>query len=104
MKSDDLVEILENVVRVISDYSRQKALCEADCRVRDELERARLAVYRFDSAQSRMSTIELNRCKCKLELLQRDIQRFSDEVQSKYKLFINQLKSRIREMRARRRV
>ena len=90
--------IVEAVAELVA-YARQKALYEADCRVRDELERMRRVMYARDTMQCRMATIELARCKAKIERLRKEISNVPKSLKDLFEPLLAELELRVSAFR-----
>ena len=97
------MEALVDGVRALAQYARDKALYEADCRIQEELARLRSVIYRRDAGEMTGLTVELNRCKCKVALLQMEIESTPPSVREFLSPLASELETRIDELRAKRR-
>ena len=86
--------IVESVGGIVA-YARQKALYEADCRVREELERMRRIMYTCESVQCRKATVELARCKVKLKHLRGEVDKVPIALKVLFNPLVSDLESRI---------
>ncbi len=94
---------MEAVAQVL-DYVRQRALYEADCQVREQLDRAREALFRNDSSRCRLATTELAKCKFKLKRIRRMSESLPESLSKLFSQLIDALERRIDECRTMRRV
>ena len=100
MTSEDLCSIITDAVAQILVYGKQKAIYEADCRVRAEMERARDALFDLESTKCRMATVELARCKLKLERLRKSMEGLPEGLLKLITPLTDRLAGRIETMRA----
>ena len=100
MTSEDLCSIVTDAVAQIVAYGRQKAIYEADCRVRAEMERARGALFDLESTKCRMATVELTLCKRKLERLQKSMEGLPEGLLKLITPLTDRLAGRIETMRS----
>lgn len=101
--ANGVLDILGGVVAEVSGYCRQKALYEADCRVRQKLEEARRALYLADSAHCQLTTVELQRSKLRLQRLEQQSARLPSEFAGIYMDLIKEVEARIEVLRESRR-
>lgn len=73
--------IVDAVGEILS-YCRTKALYEADCRVREEMARAREALFQAKSRKCMVVTVELARSKARLSRLKRMVAEAPESVRS----------------------
>lgn len=101
--SNGALDILSGVVAEVSGYCRQKALYEADCRVRQKLEEARRALYSADSVRCQLTTVELQRSKLRLQRLRLQSEKLPPEISGIYADLIEEAEVRIETLRESRR-
>lgn len=99
--SSSLAAFLD-AVGVLASYAREKALYEADCRLREKAAEIRAALFANESARCLSVTTELARCKMKLSLLKKEV--MSDQQPARQLLLplLEDLEARIAELRSRR--
>lgn len=95
---DSLIQIVDSVV----SYSRQKALYEADCRVREAAQRVREAVYAADSARCQVATVDLAILKFKLKILRGKIDKIPSSSRLYFDPLVAELENRIMGVRRKR--
>ena len=81
------------------DYCRQKAIYEADCRVREELSKARESMFRAASMKHQGVTVELARCKAKLCILQHQVATLPSALKCLFEPLLMDMENRISQMR-----
>lgn len=83
-------------------YSKQKALYEADCRVRESLEKLRSVVFGAKAAEEREVVVDLARCKLKLAHLERCVAKMPAPLQNLVSPLLHELKTHIEGLRRKR--
>ena len=99
----DFFDTVIGGLKEVASYSRQKALYEADCRIRAKLAEARRALYSADSSRCLCSTVELQRSKLKLEFLKRQTDKLPPDLAVAYADLIDEVEARITVLRGDRR-
>ncbi len=101
VKSDSRLAA-ETVAEAFADllsYCRQKALYEADCRVREECCKMRAVLFEHDSSKDRCTVIELARCKKKLKRLCQEIEQTPDGLKVLFAPMVSELESKVAQLR-----
>jgi len=88
-----------DAVSAIADYAVQKETYEADCRIREELERYRQGLFESDSLRCRGVVVELAVCKTKYRLLQTKVMRLHSDVRGAFEPLLDELQKRIESLR-----
>jgi len=92
-----------DAVSAIADYAAQKTSYEADCRVREELERYRKELFEAESVKSRTTVVELAVCKTKHQLLMGKVARLPSDVRAAFDPLLRMLAERMDVLRDERR-
>lgn len=87
----------------ILSYCRQKALYEADCRVREECRKMRAVLFACDSQKDRVAVVDLARCKRKLKHFRQEVEQTPDELKVMFAPLISELEDKVGQLRALRR-
>ena len=80
-------------------YCRQKAIYEADCRVREELAKARESMFRSATVKHQAVTVELARCKVKLCILQQQVATLPPALKCLFAPLLMDVENRISQVR-----
>ena len=81
------------------DYCRQKAIYEADCRVREELAKARESMFRAAALKHQSVTVELARCKTESCILQHKVATLPPALKCLFEPLLMDMENRISQMR-----
>lgn len=92
-----------DAVSAIADYAAQKKSYEADCRVREELERYRKELFEADSEKCRTAVVELAVCKKKYQLLSDKVAQLPSGVRVAFDPLLRMLTDRMDVLRGERR-
>jgi hypothetical protein len=97
--SNSIAVALDAVTDLLS-YCRQKALYDADCRLREKAAEIRSARYTAESDRCLCVTKELARCKIKLKLLKTEIENeTSQNIKELFLPLLKDLENRIINLR-----
>ncbi len=99
--SIDINVAIEAIGRLV-DYAKQKAVFEADKKIREELEHYRSELFAADSSKSCAITTDLAVTKTKFRLLRQKVTRLPADVQAVFAPLLAELAERIDELRKRR--
>lgn len=105
MKADSRL-VAETAIDALGDvlsYCRQKALYEADCRVREECRKMRAVLFECDSQKDRVAVVDLARCKRKLKHFRQEVGQTPDELRVMFVPLISELEDKVEQLRVLRR-
>lgn len=94
--------IIESVTQLARFY-KDRAAYQADCEIQAALDDHRRALYESDSSKMRIATVELNKCKLKLQLLEEETKRMPECLALKFNPIVELFSTRIFELRKYRR-
>lgn len=97
-EQESIGAIVEAIGEIVA-YARQKALYEADCRVREELEHMRKAAFACQVERCRVATIDLARSKRKLVLLSKEVSRIPSALKVLIEPLVAELEARVEILR-----
>lgn len=98
LTSSTLAAVLDSVEELVA-YARDKALFEADCRMREKAAALRSAMFACESVRSITVTKELARCKVKLKLLKNEASRLPETMKQLTVPLLDELEERISGLR-----
>lgn len=94
--------IIESLAQVARFY-KDRAEYQAECEIQAALEDHRKSLYAADSSKMRTDTVELAKCKFKLQLLEEEIEQLPDCLATKFQPVVEMCTDRISELRKNRR-
>lgn len=94
--------IIESLTQVARFY-KDRAEYQAECEIQAALEEHRKSLYVADSSKMRTDTVELAKCKLKLQLLEVEMKKLPECLSVKFKPVIEMFTTRITELRKDRR-
>jgi len=97
-----LESIIDGII-AFCNYSVQKELYLSDCQIRDKLNEYRQAIFSAAVQKQYVATVELARCKCRLELLKTQCNNLPEPVRPLLLPLLHDLDNRIFELREQRR-
>lgn len=92
-------ETVTDALADVLSYCRQKALYEADCRVREKCGKMRAALFAHDSSKDHCTVVELARCKRKLKHLCQEVGQTPDGLKALFAPVVSELESRVAQLR-----
>ena len=93
------IESLTQVARFYKD----RAEYQAECEIQAALEEHRKSLYASDSSKMRTDTVELAKCKLKLQLLEAEMKQLPECLATKFTPFVEMFTARITDLRKDRR-
>ena len=93
-----LCEIMESVVQLARFY-KDRVAYQADCEIQEALDDRRMALYELDSSKMRIDTVELAKCKLKLQLLEAEMEKLPECLALKLKPIVEMFSTRISGLR-----
>lgn len=95
--------IIESLTQVAQFY-KDRAEYQAECEIHAALEDHRKSLYAADSSKMRTDTVELAKCKLKLQLLKAELNKLPESLAEKFRPVVEMLAVRIADLRRSRRV
>jgi len=93
-----LCDIIESVTQLVLFY-KDRAAYQADCDIQEALDEHRRALYESDSSKMRNDTVELAKCKLKLQLLEAEMEKLPECLVLKLKPIVEKFSTRISGLR-----